>query len=182
MRPSLQRRAESIARALVTVLLRTSGTAHRATPTVSLEALRETEIDVWVRPVAARSCGAEGGCESGQVFVSASTASAVELSSPLAVYPRISKRYCDPQSTPSTVAEVCVVETTLGAAEATPTSKRANRTTSFFTRHLRGEDSRPGWGRKASTVGPAGQETVRGWEGFLYWTPVGSSCLFARRW
>src|SRR5687767_13806448 len=146
MRPSLQRRAESSARALVTVLLRRSGTAHRATPTVWVEALRETGIDVSVCPVAARCCGAEGGCVSGQLFVCASTESGVGLSSPFAVYPRISRRYCDPQSRLSRVAAVCVVETTLGAAEATPTSKRANRKTSFFTRHLRGEDSRPGWG------------------------------------
>ena len=58
MRPSLQRLAESIARALVTVLLRTSGTAHRATPAVWVEALLESGIDVWVCPVAARSSGA----------------------------------------------------------------------------------------------------------------------------
>ena len=149
MRPSLQRRAESSARALVTVLLRTSGTVHRATRTVPVEALRETENDVWTRSMGAKSGGAEGGCVSGQVCVCASTESAVELSSPFAVYVRISRRYFEPQSRPSTVAEVSVVETTLGAAEATPTSKKAKTKTSFFKRHFRGEDSRPGWGRKA---------------------------------
>jgi hypothetical protein len=180
MRPSAQRRAESIARALVTVLLRTSGTAHRVTPTVGVKRPRETGTDLGVCSLAAKPCGAEGGWVSGQLFVCASTEFAVEISSPFSACFWISKRYCDPQSRPSAVAAFWVVETTLGAAEATPTSKKANRKTSFFKRHLRGEDSRPGWGRKASTVGPAGQETVRGGEGFLYRTPVGSSNLFAR--
>jgi|ERR671914_1951329 hypothetical protein len=137
MRPSLQRRAESIARALVTVLLRTSGTAHRATPTVSGEALQATEGEDWVWPVAAGSCGAEGGCVSGQLFVSASTESTLALGSPFGVSLRISKRYLDPQSRPSTVAEVWFVETTPGAAAATPTTRKANRKTSFSIFGLR---------------------------------------------
>src|SRR5918996_293049 len=134
----------------------------------SVEALQETEIDVWVAPVAATFCGAEGGCVSGQLFVCASTELVVELRLPSALYLRISKRYLEPQSSPSTVAEVSVVETTLGAAAATPTSKKANRKTSFFTRHLRGEV----WGgRTASTVSPASQEAVNREEKFLNRTP-----------
>lgn len=64
---------------------------------------------------------------SGQLCVCASTETTGELTSPFAAYLRISRRYVDPQSRPSRVAEVSVVETPPGAAEATPTSRKANR-------------------------------------------------------